>query len=112
MHEPFRIERGTHTRRIHLDICIELPGSIGICRIARKRSLAEFELFGPTCDSAECMYGPFLLPADIREGDWVELGQLGAYSACLRTRFNGFDRLSLVEVADQPMLAPPRYAVA
>ena len=24
-------------------------------------------------------------------------------SACLRTRFNGFDRLSLVEVADKPM---------
>jgi ornithine decarboxylase len=72
-------------------------------------SLAWFELFGPTCDSADRMRGPFLLPADIREGDWVELGQLGAYGACLQTRFNGFDRLRLVEVSDPPMLPTPGY---
>ena len=49
------------------------------------------------------------LPADMREGDWVELGQLGAYGACLRTQFNGFGRSDLVEVADPPMLATPGY---
>src|SRR6202000_1019638 len=43
-----------------------------------------FELFGPTCDSADRMKGPFLLPGDVREGDWIEIGQLGAYGACLR----------------------------
>ena len=69
--------------------------------------LCEFTLFGPTCDSADRMRGPFLLPADIDEGDWVELGQLGAYGACLRTRFNGFDSALTVEVADQPMLPTP-----
>src|SRR6202035_5277167 len=52
--------------------------------------LAAFELFGPTCDSADRMKGPFLLPADIDEGDWIELGQLGAYATCLHTGFNGF----------------------
>ena len=46
--------------------------------------------------------GPFVLPADIREGDWIEIGQLGAYGACLRTAFNGFDRARLVEVSDAP----------
>ena len=71
--------------------------------------LADFTLFGPTCDSADRMRGPFRLPADIREGDWVELGQLGAYGACLRTQFNGFGRVDLVEVADPPMLATPGY---
>lgn len=71
--------------------------------------LREFALFGPTCDSADRMKGPFLLPADIDEGDWVELGQLGAYGACLRTRFNGFDSLVTAEVADPPMLATPGY---
>ena len=59
-----------------------------------------FTLFGPTCDSADVMNGPFFLPADIREGDWVEIGQLGAYGACLRTAFNGFDRARIVEVGD------------
>lgn len=66
--------------------------------------LADFTLFGPTCDSADRMKGPFRLPADMREGDWIELGQLGAYGACLGSRFNGFGRAALVDVADPPML--------
>jgi ornithine decarboxylase len=64
-----------------------------------------FTLMGPTCDSADVMRGPFLLPADVGEGDWIEIGQLGAYGACLRTGFNGFDRARLVEVRDQPLAA-------
>jgi ornithine decarboxylase len=68
-----------------------------------------FSLFGPTCDSADVMRGPFLLPADVAEGDWIEIGQLGAYGACLRTAFNGFDRARIVEVGDKPMLEIPTY---
>jgi ornithine decarboxylase len=60
-------------------------------------------LFGPTCDSADAMAGPFLLPADVAEGDWIEIGQLGAYGGCLRTGFNGFDRARIVEVRDAPL---------
>jgi ornithine decarboxylase len=71
--------------------------------------LRAFTLYGPTCDSADHMEGPFLLPEDIDEGDWIELGQLGAYGACLRTRFNGFAGGGLVEVADPPLLATPGY---
>jgi ornithine decarboxylase len=68
-----------------------------------------FRLYGPTCDSADHMKGPFLLPEDIDEGDWIELGQLGAYGACLRTRFNGFEGGATIEVADPPLLATPGY---
>ncbi|HEX2113522.1 MAG TPA: type III PLP-dependent enzyme [Alphaproteobacteria bacterium] len=74
---------------------------------ASDAALAPFELWGPTCDSADRMKGPFELPDDIREGDFVEVGQLGAYGACLRTAFNGFDRARLVEVSDGPLLATP-----
>jgi ornithine decarboxylase len=56
------------------------------------------------------MRGPFVLPADVTEGDWIEIGQLGAYGACLRTAFNGFDRARVVEVGDNPMLGTPNYA--
>ena len=94
-------------------------GALGFCFPARRIRLGEtdgvqtrlvdFALFGPTCDSADRMRGPFRLPADMREGDWIELGQLGAYGACLRTQFNGFGRSELVEVADPPMLATPGY---
>jgi ornithine decarboxylase len=66
-----------------------------------------FSLFGPTCDSADVMHGPFLLPADVDEGDWIEVGQLGAYGACMRTAFNGFDRARLVEVAEEALRSEP-----
>jgi ornithine decarboxylase len=66
-----------------------------------------FSLFGPTCDSADVMRGPFVLPADVAEGDWIEIGQLGAYGACLRTAFNGFDRARIVEVSDEGPAAEP-----
>jgi ornithine decarboxylase len=75
-------------------------------------ALRGFELFGPTCDSVDRMKGPFLLPEDVREGDWIEIGQLGAYGACLRTAFNGFDRARLIEVRDPPLLETPGYDAA
>lgn len=66
--------------------------------------LAEFTLFGPTCDSVDRLRHTLALPADIAEGDWIEIGQLGAYGACLRTAFNGFDRARIAEVRDRPLL--------
>jgi ornithine decarboxylase len=62
-----------------------------------------FRFFGPTCDSADVMRGPFFLPDDVGEGDWIEIGQLGAYGACLRTGFNGFDRARIAEIFDAPL---------
>jgi ornithine decarboxylase len=70
---------------------------------------AAFGFFGPSCDSLDVMHGPFILPEDVREGDWIEIGQLGAYGSCLRTAFNGFDRAMLVEVSDRPMLETAGY---
>ena len=49
-----------------------------------------FDLYGPTCDSIDSMPGPHWLPADTDEGDWVEVGMMGAYSNALKTAFNGF----------------------
>ncbi|BAE49905.1 type III PLP-dependent enzyme [Paramagnetospirillum magneticum] len=67
---------------------------------ASHETLQAFGFFGPTCDSLDRMPGPFLLPADTAEGDWIEIGQLGAYGACLRTGFNGFNDLLRVEVGE------------
>ena len=49
-----------------------------------------FDLFGPTCDSIDSMPGPHWLPGDVTEGEWLEVGMMGAYSNALRTGFNGF----------------------
>jgi len=64
-----------------------------------------FRFFGPTCDSLDAMKGPFTLPADIREGDWIEIGGLGAYGQTMRTRFNGFYSDKQAELSDSPMLS-------
>src|SRR5690606_23169774 len=63
----------------------------------------EFSFYGPTCDDADYMKGPFMLPADIQAGDWLEIGMLGAYGAAMKTRFNGFGTAEAVIVADEPM---------
>lgn len=66
-------------------------------------SLKPFRFYGPTCDSLDHMPGPFWLPEDIREGDYVEIGMLGAYGIAMNTRFNGFGDAETVEVSDAPM---------
>ncbi len=66
--------------------------------------LRAFELYGPTCDSLDHMKGPFFLPADVREGDYIEIGQTGAYGAALATTFNGFGATETVVSADAPLL--------
>lgn len=68
-------------------------------------NLVPFGFYGPTCDSMDTMNGPFYLPADINEGDWIEIGQLGAYGATMRTNFNGFYSDTTVELADKPILS-------
>ncbi|MFA7277125.1 MAG: type III PLP-dependent enzyme [Pseudobdellovibrionaceae bacterium] len=49
-----------------------------------------YRLFGPTCDSYDAMKGPFMLPDDVVEGDYLEIGLTGAYGVACRTNFNGF----------------------
>jgi len=63
----------------------------------------DFAFFGPTCDDADYMAGPFPLPGDIQAGDFIEIGMLGAYGAAMKTGFNGFGDAEVVTVADEPM---------
>ena len=69
----------------------------------QSKKLTSFSFFGPTCDSLDYMKGPFLLPNNIKEGDYIELGQLGAYGLTFRTKFNGFYSNEIFEVADRPI---------
>ena len=71
----------------------------------QSKKLTAFSFFGPTCDSMDYMKGPFLLPNNIKEGDYIELGQLGAYGLTFRTKFNGFYSNEIFETADQPIMS-------
>ena len=69
-----------------------------------------FSFYGPTCDDLDFMRGPFLLPADVQAGDYLEIGMLGAYGCAMRTSFNGFGSGETVTVTDEPMAS--NYAIA
>tara|TARA_B100002003_G_scaffold194289_1_gene183882 strand:+ start:295 stop:1473 length:1179 start_codon:yes stop_codon:yes gene_type:complete len=73
-------------------------------RIASKK-LTAYSLYGPTCDSIDYMKGPFILPNNLKEGDYIEVGQLGAYSLTFRTKFNGFYSDEIFEVKDKPIMS-------
>jgi len=62
-----------------------------------------FSFYGPTCDDLDHMTGPFMLPADVAAGDYVEIGMLGAYGCAMRTGFNGFGSDLKIVVEDEPM---------
>ena len=51
------------------------------------------------------MKGPFLLPNNIKEGDYIELGQLGAYGTTFRTKFNDFYSDAIYQVDDKPIMS-------
>ncbi|WP_395944333.1 type III PLP-dependent enzyme [Brevundimonas sp.] len=65
--------------------------------------LKAFQFYGPTCDSIDHMPGPFWLPADVREGDFIEIGMLGAYGVAMSTGFNGYGEHDIAIVEDAPM---------
>lgn len=62
--------------------------------------LIPFAFYGPTCDSNDFMQGPFYLPSSIKEGDLIEIGQMGSYSMTMKNNFNGFYSDSKVFVVD------------
>ena len=68
------------------------------------KKLTAFDFYGPTCDSMDYMKGPFILPNNIKENDYIELGQLGAYGLTFRTEFNGFFSDNIYEVEDDPIM--------
>ncbi len=65
--------------------------------------LKPFRFYGPTCDSLDHMPGPFWLPEDVNEGDYVEIGMLGAYGVAMATRFNGYGDHDEAVLTDAPM---------
>lgn len=64
--------------------------------------MVEYTVYGPTCDSADMLPGKVWLPAGLTEGDYIEIGNIGAYGRSMATRFNGFGDSELAIVQDSP----------
>ncbi len=98
---------------------VKWPFPVKMVRPSEEEASSElkpFRFYGPTCDSIDHLPGPFWLPEDVNEGDYVEIGMLGAYGVAMNTRFNGYGDTMTVEVQDAPMasmfgLAKRRIAV-
>lgn len=66
----------------------------------RRSTLRPYKVFGPTCDSYDVMPARFLLPDTVREGDWLVLATMGAYSNVLISDFNGLGAHQFAIVGD------------
>lgn len=60
----------------------------------------DYTVYGPTCDSLDVLPLPYPLPEDVREGDWIEFGRMGAYTSAVSSHFNGFFVDTFVEIED------------
>lgn len=61
-------------------------------------STKPFTAYGPTCDPLDTLPAPLALPTDVRPGDYVELGFMGAYSCATATGFNGYGQIETAQV--------------
>ena len=69
------------------------------------KDIKPFSFYGPTCDSGDFMKGPFYLSNEAKEGDFIEIGQLGSYAESFKTSFNGFmHSKEVIVLNDKPML--------
>ena len=47
-------------------------------------------VWGPTCDSIDCVAPLCMLPESLAVGDWLGFDNMGAYTVCAASTFNGF----------------------
>lgn len=87
------------------DCGFRFPSRVVVSSGRKTEAKTEFSLYGPTCDSSDYMPGPFVLPSSVREGDYIEIGQIGAYGRVMASRFNGVGEYDEVILIDDPMLS-------
>ncbi|OQE16707.1 hypothetical protein PENSTE_c023G05201 [Penicillium steckii] len=49
-----------------------------------------YSIWGPTCDGIDVITERIELPGLLNTGDWLYFEEMGAYTKCSATRFNGF----------------------
>lgn len=63
----------------------------------------EYSIWGPTCDGIDVITDSVYLSGALDIGDWLFFENMGAYTKCSATRFNGFtDNHAVVYVSSEP----------
>jgi ornithine decarboxylase len=73
--------------------------------------MLEYSIWGPTCDGIDCIADKWSSTETVDVGDWLYFEDMGAYTKCSATRFNGFtDKHKTIYVSSEPgaaALLPP-----
>lgn len=72
---------------------------------AQKKAMQNYTIWGPTLDELDCLFKKVELPAQLAIGDWIYFPNMGAYTTCLATGFNGFERArDMLYVSSDPQV--------
>ncbi|KAJ7765944.1 ornithine decarboxylase [Mycena maculata] len=63
----------------------------GSFHVMDSEPVASSSVWGPTCDSIDCVCPSTPLPSALRVGDWLGFDNMGAYTLCAASQFNGFE---------------------
>jgi len=63
----------------------------GSFHVAPSEPVTNCSVWGPTCDSIDCVSPATQLPGALRVGDWLGFDNMGAYTVCAASQFNGFE---------------------
>jgi ornithine decarboxylase len=63
----------------------------GSFHVPSSEPLHRCSVWGPTCDSIDCVCPEAKLPVSLQVGDWLAFGNMGAYTVCAASQFNGFE---------------------
>ncbi|KAF7375642.1 Ornithine decarboxylase [Mycena sanguinolenta] len=63
----------------------------GSFHVAASEPVTNSSVWGPTCDSIDCVCPTTQLPGALRVGDWLAFDNMGAYTVCAASQFNGFE---------------------
>ncbi|KAI5955619.1 SPE1 [Candida jiufengensis] len=67
-----------------------LKNKDGYHYMERELKTISYSIWGPTCDGLDCVSSKSFLNYKVEVGDWLYFPNLGAYTSCATTQFNGF----------------------
>lgn len=75
----------------HQEVYPQVLSRGGSYQYGVKSNEAQFtcSVWGPTCDSIDCLAKETKLPL-LEDGDWLYWENMGAYTICAASQFNGF----------------------
>ena len=69
-------------------------------------NMIEYSIWGPTCDGLDCIIKSASFAEVVETGDWLYFEDMGAYTKCSATRFNGFtNEHKVIYVCSEPDVA-------